>query len=729
MRQVLGALALVGWAAGAAAGQGLDVRQGEVVVEAVRIAAPLAIDGRLDEALYDTAPMPAFTQYEPVYGAEPSQRTEVWVAYDEASVYVAARVWETDLDRMVANEMRRDSNNTWQNETFAIVLDTFHDRRNGFEFAVNPLGGRNDGQLTNEGSYNGDWNPVWDAQTGRFDGGWTVEMELPFKSLRYAPGADQTWGFQARRYNRWKNEISFLAMPPAGLGQNGLFRVSSAATLVGIEAPPPSRNLEIKPFAISDVSTDLAATPEVRNDPSGDVGLDVKYGITPNLTADLTLNTDFAQVEADELQVNLTRFSLFFPEKREFFLENAGLFTFGGANGGNGDVPVLFYSRRIGLERGESVPIVGGGRVSGRVGAFEVGALDIQADGVDARGLEPTNFSVLRLRRDILRRSSIGAMYTRRSVSTLGAGANQAYGVDARLGFFDTVTINTYWARTETPGLGGDDQSARVQFQYSSDRFGVTLHHLMVGRDYNPEAGFLFRNDMDREYMAFRWSPRPAAIAAIRQFSWQASLQYLADRDGLLVTREQELEFETTLENSDVLTATILDSYEHLDRPFDLYTGVTLPVGGYDFRNLSLSYAFGDQRPLSGTVSFQHGSFWSGDKTTVGVSGGRAILSPQLAIEPSLSYNRVTLPEGDFTTTVAGARVTYTVTPLMFVSGLVQYGSRNQSMGTNVRFRWEYQPGSELFVVYNEGRDTSRPGYPDLQNRAFIVKVNRLLRF
>jgi hypothetical protein len=314
-------------------------------------------------------------------------------------------------------------------------------------------------------------------------------------------------------------------------------------------------------------------------------------------------------------------------------------------------------------------------------------------------------------------------------VSALGTGANQAYGIDARLGFFDTVTINTYWARTDTAGLGDDDQSARVQFQYSSDRFGVTLHHLMVGRDYNPETGFLFRNDMNRDYVAFRYSPRPASIAAVRQFSWQVSLQYLEDRGGQLETRAQELEFETTFENSDVLTATVLDSFEFLDRAFEIYDGVTLPVGGYDFRNYTVSYAFGDQRPVSGTVSLEQGTFWSGDKTTVGVSGGRAILSPQLAVEPSLSYNRVSLPEGDFTTTVAGARVTYTVTPLMFMSGLVQYGSRNASMGTNVRFRWEYQPGSELFLVYNEGRDTGRPGYPDLQNRAFIVKVNRLLRF
>ena len=732
MKLVSMAATLMVVSTGAAHAQGLqeDVVDADLVtVRAVRLDAPLELDGDLDEPLYASAPMPDLVQYEPVYGGEATQRTEVWVAFDDDNVYVAGRVWETELDRMVANEMRRDSNNTWQNETFAIVFDTFHDRRNGLEFAVNPLGGRNDGQITNEGSYNGDWNPVWDVATGRFEGGWTVEIALPFKSLRYAPGADQTWGFQVRRYNRWKNELSFLASPPAGLGQDGLFRISAAATLLGIEAPPPSRNLEVKPFVISDFSSNLAATPAVRNDPSGDVGLDVKYGITPNLTADLTLNTDFAQVEADERQVNLTRFSLFFPEKREFFLENAGLFQFGGATGGRGDTPVLFYSRRIGLDQGQDVPIVSGGRVTGRVGAFGVGALNIQTDAVSGRGIESTNFSVLRLRRDILRRSSIGLLYTRRSVSARGVGANHAYGVDARLGLFDNLTINTYWARTDTRGLGGDDESHRVFLQYSSDLYGLSLHHLLVGRDFNPEVGFLFRADMLREYVAFRYSPRPTSIAAVRQFSWQVSLQYLEDRGGQLETRQQELEFETTFENSDVLTAAYVERFEFLDRPFAIADGVTLPVAGYDFQNMSVSYGFGDQRLVSGTVSVERGSFWSGDKTTLGVSGGRITLSPQLAVEPSLSYNQVMLPEGDFTTTVVGSRVTYTVTPLMFVSGLVQYGSRDESVGTNLRFRWEYRPGSELFVVYNESRDTSRSGYPDLQNRAFIVKVNRLLRF
>jgi hypothetical protein len=698
-------------------------------VRAARVAAPLAIDGRLDEALYETvAPMSGFLQYEPQFGGEPSEQTDIWVAFDDANVYVGVRAWESAPERMVANEMRRDSFNIFQNENVAFVFDTFGDRRNGVEFAITPIGGRIDGQLTNEGNYNGDWNPVWDFAVGRFDGGWTAEAAIPFKSLRYAPGAQQDWGFQVRRFIRWRNEMSYLTPPPAGLGQAGLFRVSAAATLTGIEAPPPSRNLEVKPFVIGDLSTDLAAAPAVRNDPGGDAGLDVKYGITPNLTADLTVNTDFAQVEADERQVNLTRFSLFFPEKREFFLENAGLFQFGGG-GGTNDTPVMFYSRRIGLDQGREVPILAGGRVTGRVGAFGVGALSIQTDEVADRGVESTRFSVLRLQRDVLQRSTVGAIYARRSVSLTDSGAHQTYGVDARLGLGDNLTVNTYWAQTDTPGAGPDDTSNRMLVEYDSDRYGVTVNHLMIGTDFAPEVGFLTRADILREYVALRYSPRPASIAAIRQFSWQGSVQYIEDRAGQPETRRHELEFVTTLENSDVLTAVYGDFYQYLDAPFEISNGVVLPVAEYAYGTGSLSYAFGDQRPVSGTVSLERGGFWSGNRTTMGVSGARITFGPQLAVEPSLSWNRVTLPEGDFTTTVTGSRVTYTLTPRMFVSGLVQYGSRDGAVGSNVRFRWEYEPGSELFVVYNESRDTLQPGFPDLQDRALIIKFNRLLRF
>ena len=290
---------------------------GRATLRAVRITEPLEMDGRLDEAIYDTVPpMSDFIQTDPDQGAPATEKTDVWIFFDDDNVYVVGRAWETEPDRLVANEMRRDNVTIVRNDNFAWSFDTFHDHRNGVLFEVNAIGGRIDAQVTNESQVNLDWNPIWDFGTGYFDGGYVVEAAIPFKSLRYRPGREQVWGFQARRTNRWKNEVSYITPVPPAFINNGHFRSSLSAAVVGLEAPPASRLVEIKPYAIADMSSDLLAAEPFRNDFGGSGGLDVKYGITQNLTADFTVNTDFAQVEADEQQINLTRFSLFFPEKR-----------------------------------------------------------------------------------------------------------------------------------------------------------------------------------------------------------------------------------------------------------------------------------------------------------------------------------------------------------------------------------------------------------------------------
>ena len=707
--------------------------EGRATIRATRLATALRIDGQLDESLYSsTPPVSDFIQVEPNDGAPATQETEVWFSFDQTNVYVSFRVWESQPDRMIVNEMRRDSTqNILQNETVAFILDTYHDRRNGVLFHINAIGGRLDGQVTNERQYNPDWNPIWDHAVARFAGGWTLETAVPFKSLRYRPGRDQVWGFNARRINRWKNEISYVTRVPNALGIRGIFQTSQAATLIGIEAPPGSRNLEIKPYVISDLKTDVTASPSIRNDLGGDVGLDVKYGVTQNLTADFTYNTDFAQVEADEQQINLTRFSLFFPEKREFFLENQGLFQFGGVTGrfGGGDTPILFFSRRIGLEQGQEIGIQAGGRLTGRVGAFSVGALNIRTDEDAVSGTQSTNFSVLRIKRDLLRRSSIGGIFTRRSDAVNGVGSNDTYGIDGTFAFFNNFAINTYWARTHTEGLSTDDTSYRVDLNYNGDRYGVELERLRVGDNFNPEIGFLRRDDMRKSFAQLRLSPRPASIAQVRKFSWIGSLNYIEDGPGRLETRESRGEFGIEFENSDALNVSYTDTYEFLKQPFAIARDVTIPVGGYNFNTLALRFTMGQHRKASGILSIEQGSFFGGDKTTVGYSRGRVEISPQLAIEPSVSVNRVTLPVGSFTTNLVSSRLTYTLTPKMFVSGLVQYNSSRHSVAANVRFRWEYRPGSELFIVYNDTRDTGTAGFPDLQNRAFIVKINRLFRF
>jgi hypothetical protein len=702
---------------------------GRTTVRAVTLTEPLRVDGLLDEALYTSAtPVSDFIQAEPVAGQPATERTEVWISYDRDNVYVSLRAFESQPDRMIANDMRRDSSSIGQNESFGIALDTFYDRRNSVNFNFNPIGGRSDGQNTNEGNWNGDYNPIWDLAVRRSADGWTAEAAIPFKSLRYRTGDGQIWGIQLRRVNRWKNEISYLTRVPDGAANNGLSRVSSGATLVGIEAPAASRMFDVKPYAIADFTTDAART--VDPDAFGrEVGVDVKYGVTRGLTADFTYNTDFAQVEADEQQVNLTRFSLFFPEKRDFFLENQGLFNFGGANNWGGDTPALFYSRRIGLDRGREIPLDGGARLTGRAGRYTIGVLDIQAAGVGAHGVPSTNFAVARVRRDILRRSAIGAIATRRSSVTGGSEAGETVGVDGAFAFFNNLSMQTYWAKTSTPGLSAADTSYRAQFHYNGDRYGLSAQRLAVGQNFNPEMGYVRRAGFAKYQVNTRFSPRPARIPAVRKFVYQAGWQYFDGSDGRLESRELKGEFKTEFENSDELETTYDQTYERLDRPFVIATGVTVAAGSYDNSLLRTAFSFGQQRPVSGTVFMERGRLWGGDLTAIGYSSGMVKVNPHLSFEPGVSVNHAELPFGRFTTGLLTARATYTITPLMFLSSLMQYNSSNNSLATNARLRWEYAPGSELFVVYNEGRDTRASGLPDLQNRSIVVKVNRLLRF
>ena len=735
--------------------------QRRATVRAVRLATGIRLDGVLDEPAYETVPaLDDFIQQEPNEGAPASEKTEAWVLFDATNIYIAARLWDSaPPSEWVANEMQRDTPQLRENDTFWVAFDTFNDRRNGVAFYTNPLGALGDFQITNEGNPNGDWNPVWDVRTGRFEGGWTVEMEIPFKSVRYRPGPAPVWGIQFRRMVRRKNERSYLTPVPISAGRRGLFRVSDAAMLVGLELPAAGNNLEIKPYTIGGTTTDVNLTPPTAW--SGDAGVDVKYGITQNLTADFTYNTDFAQVEVDEQQVNLTRFNLFFPEKREFFLEGRGIFEFARGGGpssrssalrqiggggrssrGSGNAPTLFYSRRIGLQDGAVVPILGGGRVTGKVGDFDVGALSIQtgenaAAPQGTAGAASTNFTVVRLKRDILRRSAIGALFTNRSVSALGegAGGNRVFGADATLAFYENVSVVGYFARTQTPGFEGRDASYQGQFIYAGDRYGATAEHLVVEDNFIPEVGFLRRDNFRRSYLAGRFSPRPASLETVRQFRLEASYEHILTADtGILETKQAQVGFNTEFETSDRLGMTFADNYEFLVQPFEPGPGVVLPVGGYGFRDIEATYQIGAQRRLTGIVTVRGGEYFNGNIWSVGFSQGRLSVTPELSIEPTVSENWIDTPYGSFHTRLIVSRVIYTFSPRMFFGGLIQYNSATNSVSANLRLRWEYSPGSELFVVYTEDRDTDplRPDRLDsfslLRNRGLVVKVNRLFR-
>ena len=731
---------------------------GRATVRAVRLETPIQVDGKLDEEIYGSVPpISGFIQTVPREGAPASERTEAWVMFDGTAMYVSARCWDSaPPGEWTANELRRDTSQLRQNDTFGVMFDTFHDRRNAFVFYTNPLGAQADQILTNEGNPNTDWNPVWDVRTGRFAGGWTVEMAIPFKSIRYRSGRSQVWGIQLRRAIRRKNEWTHLTFVPAATGgSGGIFRVSMYGTLVGLDLPPAGSNVELKPYAISRLTTDRLRTPPLHSHPDADAGGDFKYAVTANLTADVTYNTDFAQVEVDEQQVNLTRFNLVFPEKREFFLEGRGIFEFatgastgsggggsgGGSSGGGGaggggatsaaaqsNTPNLFYSRRIGLNRNRVVPIDVGGRLTGKVGKFGVGLMNIQAGEESVSATPRTNFTVLRVRRDILRRSSIGAIFTNRSRSTIAPGSNQAYGVEGAFSVFQKVTAGIYYATTETQGGRTSRESYQGRFEYGGDRYGARAEYLAVGRNFNPEVGFLRRTDFKRSFGSLRFSPRPKNSRRVRKYTAEASGEYVESSAGVPETRQQIGRFTTEFENSDQLMFVATHYYEFLAQPSPI-AGITMPRGAYSFGDVQTTYMLGQQRRISGSLLLQAGGFYDGTITGIGYTAARVSVLKQFSVEPSVSVNRISRDAGDVTTTLLRARSDYAFSPRKFVTGLVQYSSTESAFSTNLRFRWEYLPGSELFVVYTDERDTLVSGFPALKNRAFVVKINRLLRF
>ncbi len=709
---------------------------GHVTVRAVRTEQAIRIDGRLDEAIYETTPaIGDFLQQEPNEGQPASERTEAWILFDEDNVYVSARCWDTQPERRVANEMRRDTNQLRQNDTFGVLFDTYHDRRNGYFFYANPIGGLADSQITDENPPNTDWNTIWSIKTGRFEHGWTIEMAIPFKSLRYAPGRDQVWGVNLRRVVRWKNEWSHLTQIPRALTTfRGILKISSAATLVGLQAPQARRTLELKPYSIGSMTTDRTSSPATRNDPTARFGGDVKYAVTQNLAADFTVNTDFAQVEVDEQQVNLTRFSLFFPEKRDFFLEGQGTFAFAGRQSaglaaGQGDTPYLFFSRRIGLDGARTVPLRAGARLTGKVGAYSIGLLNLETGRDAVAAIDPANFTVLRVKRDILRRSAVGVMYTHRTETPGQVGSNDGLGIDSTFSFHQNLRMESYLAATRSDGRSGDNLSYRGLFDYNADRYGVQAERLVVERNFTPAVGFVRRPDLRRNYASARFSPRPKRIPHVRKVTWQGSLGYFTNNANRLDTREINGQVQTEFTNSDVAVVSYTDNFERLVVPFAIAAGVSLPVGGYHFHTTRAEYQAGQQRKTSGTITYETGTFYNGERRSIAVGSGRAQITPQLSLEPSLQINWVSLVQGSFTAKVVRSRLSYTMTPRMFVSGIVQYNSATRSMGSNVRFRWEYLPGSELFVVYTDDYDPqSAAGVEALRNRAFVVKLNRLLR-
>ncbi len=682
--------------------------------QAYYIQNPIRIDGELDEPDWTRAlPATDFVQQDPVQGQPATEETEIRILYDDDNLYLGIICFDSaGPEGLVVTDIRRDYTPD-NNDQLAIILDTFNDNRNGFVFSTNPGGAKLDGQISGIGRPNWDWDGIWYLKTKITSRSWQVEMSIPFKTLRFREGA-QSWGLNAVRRIRRKNEDSHWSEIPRPYGASRLF---FAGTLEGIEPRRQGRNLNIKPYLsaplLRRVNDDVDFLPEV--------GLDVKYGVTPGLTLDLTVNTDFAQVEADEQQINLTRFDLFFPEKRDFFLENAGIFQvgrFGGRSGDNDLIP--FFSRRIGISEGQLVPILGGARLTGRAGAYTMGFLSMQADRFEAT--PSTNFSVVRLRRDVFGDSELGGVFINKDDG--GGNFNRTYGADANLKFFGHLDISTLFLKTKTPGLDDRDLAGDVWVNWSDPRLEIEGSFLSIGDNFIPQVGFVPRRGIRKSNGLFAIKPRPEGISWIREFKPSVSVDYITNQENLLETRNLLGSLLVQFEDSGSLEVAGRSRFERLDEPFRINPGQDIAAGDYDFQELFFIFASNQSRLLSGNLQYTTGGFFDGDKDSIQV-GFNLRPGYRFNAEIAWGHDRVRLPGGDFNNNLVSTRLRYSFSTRVFLNALIQYNSTLREVASNVRFHFLYKPLSDFFLVYNERRTTTG----EVIERALIAKLTYLFDF
>ena len=701
------------------------------------------IDGDvLGEAIWDDiVPATGFLQNTPDEGQPASERTEVRIIYTEDTVYFGIVCYVNDPSTIIVSDSRRDSslNDT---DSFQIIIDTYLDKQNGFLFGTNPAGLEYDGQVTNEGQgggrfgggvvrrsgsqqqrgsgggFNVNWDGVWQGSAEISELGWTAEIAIPFRTLRYPSGDVQTWGLNFQRNIRSRNEQSYWAPLPR---QFRLHRLSLAGELQGIEVPP-QRNLKLTPYVLGQA---LRRTDDTKTTALGDFGADLKYSVTPSMTLDLTYSTDFAQVEVDDQQVNLDRFNLFFPEKRPFFLENAGLFSVGQP----GQLEV-FFSRRVGIgESGGQIPIFGGGRLSGKVGSnTNVGFLNIQTQSVNATGTPSNNFTVARVRQDFQNRSNIGAMFVNRGATGNLAGErdyNRSYAVDGRWGIGQTGTVSGFAAQTDTPGLKGDTHAFNMAANYDSERYQLRGGFTEVGPNFNPEVGFYARRGYRRSDASVRTTFRPQNPLGILEWYPHASHYTIWN----FVTGQQETQY-THLDNGiewrngyQVSTGVNLTK-EGVLEPFEIFPGVTVPVDTYDHAEAIMRFNTNQGAPISFTFRATVGGFFGGDRVQMGPEVSMRT-GQTFNAQLSWSRNDIDLPGGAFVTNLGTVRLNYSFTTRMFLQALVQYNDRADLWSSNIRFAILSDANTGLFIVYN---DTQGLGdvRPTGAGRTLTIKYSQL---
>ena len=693
------------------------------------------IDGEVleDEAWVAVSPTSGFTQTRPNEGQPASQKTEVFVGYSANTLYIGVMAYDDNPEAILVTDSRRDSSLD-DTDSFRVIIDGLLDRQNGYVFGTNPSGMEFDAQVINEGGsggfggrgggaggFNLNWDTTWEVEARITDQGWSAEFAIPFLALRYGSEDSQTWGINFQRNIRRKNEESYWAPLDRNFNLN---RVSEAGFIEGIKVPS-QRLLQVTPYALSlSERGGHQATTQSREE----YGIDVKWGVTPSLTLDATVNTDFAQVEVDDIQVNLDRFSLFFPEKRPFFLENAGQFAIG-----NPREVELFFSRRIGINQGAQFPIEAGARLTGKIGnSTNVGVLSMKTEGID--GAAPANdFSVIRVNQELPNRSAIGMMFVERDGDGSISGNstkdfNRTYAVDGRWGVGDYTVFRGWISRTETPGIKGEDTAGGLSWTYADEDWNLNAGYSEVGKNFNPEVGFLARRNFRKYVAGWRYRYRPDNWGQLQELRPHMNYRGYWDFDGNQQTGflhiDNHWEFNSGME---IHTGTNF-TQEGVFEPFDIVKGVTVPVGEYEHQEAQLVYWSNQSAPFSVNFRSFIGGFFGGDRKNLD-STIRYRVGEKFTSELTWSHSGIDLPVpgGDFEVDIARFRATYAFSPRMTIQTLVQYNKRDDVFSTNLRFAWLQSANAGLYIVYNEVDENNMLFAPRGDAQQFAVKYSRIL--
>ena len=672
------------------------------------------------------------TQVQPYEGQPASENTEIRIGYDNETFYLSVVCYDSKPDGIVVTDARRDGDMA-ATDAFLVILDTYHDNQNGFVFGTNSIGTQYDAQVDNEGignfnnnrqqggtigGFNINWDASWEVAAMVNDVGWSAEFAIPLKTIRFAPGENKTWGINFQRNIRKSNERVYWASLPINFN---LYRLSMAGDLTGLNLKKPG-NLKLIPYALAKHDWNSTNDPAaLLREPSSDaeVGVDLKYSVTPSMTLDLTYNTDFAQVEVDDQQVNLDRFNLFFPEKRPFFLENAGLFTVGSP----GEID-LFFSRRIGISgNGRQVPIIGGARLSGRMNQTNVGFLNMYTDEISEFGIDKNAFTVARVDHQLDARSSIGGLFVNRS--SMGAEVdsdNSTFAIDGKWGIGNKAQITGFLAKTSTDGISEGDHSYQLRAGYDWDRWITFLGYSEVGEGFNPEVGFLFRRAFRKvEALVLykhRYPESHILLESRPHISWRGYWNFTGFWETSFLHIDNHWEFKSGTE----LHTGVNFTKEGVVTPFEISKGVTIPADTYNHAEAQIVFWTNPSKPLSIRTRHVLGGFFGG-KRYANTGSVVVRIGDKFTSEWSLSRNDIRLPYGNFSTDVFRSRISYSFTPNIFVQGLVQYNSVIDTWSSNIRFGWLQQANTGLYLVYNETREDDFFSY---RNRNFIVKFSKL---